>query len=130
MNDPSISRKKESLKAYIFMCNWETYEECIKKSLFGVSQAYVSDIVPGDLCFLYQYDLKILYGVWAAASVAGWHDPKAWNGRFKHQVRVQLQGEKIKQIPFSQVQYLIENSGTMIFKMGNDKAEELLRVFK
>ena len=111
------------------MCNWETYDECISRSLFGVSQQYVSDITPGDLCYLYQYDLKVLYGVWEATSIAGWHDEAAWKGRFKHQVKVCLLSDDIRRIPFSQARHLLEHSGTMIFKLGEDKAKDLLTYF-
>jgi hypothetical protein len=125
-----VEKKLKNMSAYIFMCNWETYADCVEKNLFGVSQPYVNDIAPGDLCYLYQYDMKFLFGVWEATSTEGWHDPAAWNGRFKRQVRVRLRSEKIIQIPFSHARHLLDNSGTIIFKLGNDKAQELLSCFK
>lgn len=118
------------MKAYIFMCNWETYNECISRSLFGVSQNYVHDIQSGDLCFLYQYDLKLVYGIWEAVSQSGWHEKEAWSGKYKNQVRVKRITEEILQIPFSQIQHIIERSGTLIFKLDGEKSEELLQCFR
>jgi hypothetical protein len=118
------------MKAYIFMCNWETYKECLSRNLFGVSQNYVHDIQNGDLCYLYQYDLKLLYGVWAATSQCGWHEKEAWGGKYKYQVRVKRISENIIQIPFSNVQHLIEHSGAMIFKLDEVKVQELSRCFE
>lgn len=113
------------MNGYIFMCNWETYDECISRKLFGVSQKYVTDIQPGDTCFLYQYDLKKIYGVWRATTICDWHEQGAWNGKYKNQVRVELSTDSIKEVPFSQAKYLIEHSGTLIYKLGSDKAAEL-----
>lgn len=118
------------MKAYIFMCNWETYNECISRNLFGVSQKYVHDIQIGDLCFLYQYDLKIVYGIWAATSRCDWYEKEAWGGKYKHQVRVKQISESIIQVPFSNVQHIIEHSGAMIFKLGEAGSQDLLKCFE
>ncbi len=111
------------------MCNWETYDECISRNLFGVSQKYVTDIAPGDICFLYQYDLKKLYGVWRATSHCDWHEHAAWSGKYKNQVRVERVTAAIKQIPLSQAKHLIEHSGTLIYKLGSEKANQLIGLY-
>ena len=118
------------MKAYIFMCNWETYNECISRNLFGVSQNYVHDMQSGDLCFLYQYDLKLVYGIWEATSQSGWHEREAWDGKYKYQVRVKQISERVIQIPFSNVQHVIEHSGAMIFKLDEARSQDLLKCFE
>lgn len=117
------------MNGYIFMCNWETYDECISRQLFGVSQKYVTDIKPGDGCFLYQYDLKKLFGVWRATTGCDWHEHDAWGGKYKNQVRVELATEQLKEIPFPQAKHLIEHSGTLIYKLGEDKTKDLSGLF-
>jgi len=75
----------------------------------------VSDITRGGICFLYQYDLKKLYGVWRAKTTCGWHEKDAWGGKYKNQVRVELMSDAIIDAPFSQAKHLIEHSGTLIY---------------
>ena len=111
------------------MCNWETQSECISRNLFGISQKYVFDIQSGDLCYLYQYDLKLIYGVWVATSQCAWHEKEAWGGKYKNQVRVKLKSESVLQIPFAHAQHIIEDSGTLIFKLAGAKSEELFQCF-
>jgi len=128
--EANVASCRGSMKAYIFMCSWETYSECISRQLFGVSQKYVMDIKPGDCCFLYQYDLKKLYGIWKATTGCSWHEPEAWGGKYKNQVRVELASGTIKEAPFSQVKHLIEHSGAIIYKLGEEKMLRLTELFR
>ncbi len=112
------------------MCSWETYGECIARNLFGHAKNFVSDIQPGDLCYLYQYDLKKLHGVWKATSDCQWHDKDAWGGKFKYQVRVALMSDKEITLPLADVHDIIEHSGMLIYKLDKTRSEKLLELFK
>lgn len=118
------------MKSYIFMCNWETYGECITRNLFGMAKNFAADIKPGDLCYLFQYDLKKFFGVWEATSECGWHEKDAWDGKFKYQVKVQLLSKEPLPLPFANVEHIVEHSGVLIYKLDDVRSSKLLDTFK
>ena len=59
------------MKAYVFLCDWATEEECLKRPLLATGRdpkvlAELRQIVPGDCSFLYNYSTRLLRGPYTA----------------------------------------------------------------
>src|SRR5260370_2708830 len=83
----------------IFLCSNETMGECLEKQLFGTGAPYGNQVRRGDLLSLYNFTERALYGFWSAASDSGTFDARAWEGRYRNQVRLAPGSKVIMQVP-------------------------------
>lgn len=84
----------DQISGYIFMCNGKTKGDCYKYKVFGLPAArmeVVERIKPHMKLFLFDCDLKLLHGIYVAASNGRSSiEPTAFEGKFSSQVRFEI----------------------------------------
>ncbi|XP_060175107.1 uncharacterized protein LOC132605862 [Lycium barbarum] len=87
----SSAKKKANSMGMIFMCNSETKNDCYRYKVLGLpanKKETVEKIYKGMRLFLYDVDLKLMYGIYKAAGRGGSNlAPKAFKSQFPSQVR-------------------------------------------
>ncbi|KAG0465186.1 hypothetical protein HPP92_019350 [Vanilla planifolia] len=89
--DSAEKLKKVDGMGLIFMCNAKTKKDCYRYNIFGLPESkkeLVSKVYKGMRLFLFDVDLKLMYGIYKAASPGGYNiQPKAFDSKFPSQVR-------------------------------------------
>lgn len=95
----SLDKEKKNgqpkrLSGYIFMCNSTTKLDCYQYRVFGLSlgrKDMVEQIIPGIKLFLFDFEVKLLYGVYEATCTGKLNlEPGAFKGKFPAQVSMTL----------------------------------------
>ena len=76
----------------IFMCNAKTKNDCFHYKVFGLpasKKEMVAKVYKGMKLFLFDIDLKLMYGIYKAADSGGYNiEPKAFKSAFPSLVRL------------------------------------------
>ncbi|KAK9127089.1 hypothetical protein Syun_015886 [Stephania yunnanensis] len=85
------TKKADSTMGMIFMCNSRTKRDCFHYNVLGMpsnKKEMVAKIYKGMRLFVFDIDLRLLYGIYKAAGPGGFKiEPKAFQSAFPSQVR-------------------------------------------
>lgn len=83
-----------NLGGFIFMCNTSTKADCFKYRVFGLNEGkknLVEQVRKGMRLFLFDIDLRLLYGIYTAASAGSFKlESDAFGGAFPWQVEFHI----------------------------------------
>ncbi|GMH37542.1 hypothetical protein BSKO_05415 [Bryopsis sp. KO-2023] len=123
-------------RGFIFGCTNSTEGECLELNLFGLPTNNLSEVkkvCPGTALFLFNYEERMLSGVFAAASQGAENlIPNAWGGQFPAQVRV-VPPAFMKQIPESRFKPVLQDNyfgrQKFIYHLQEEQVTNLCKLF-
>ncbi|EPS63310.1 hypothetical protein M569_11478, partial [Genlisea aurea] len=90
----NLKKRKVETMGMVFMCSTETKSDCYHYRILGLPESkksVVEKIYAGMRLFLYDVDLKLMYGIYKAAAPGGYNIvPKAFKSQFPSQVRFKV----------------------------------------
>ncbi|XP_073299400.1 uncharacterized protein [Primulina huaijiensis] len=111
----SLGKEKiqERLSGFIFMCSSSTKSDCYQYRVFGLpmgKMAAVEKIKPGAKLFLFDFELKLLYGIYEATSTGQLNiELAAFGGKFPVQVKFRIFKECLP-LPESSLRHVIREN--------------------
>lgn len=119
------------------MCNGKTKTDCYRYRVFGLPAArlnVVEKIRPCMMLFLFDFELKLLYGVYCATSNGGLGiEPTAFQGKFLAQVRFEIFKDCLP-LPESAFKHVIKDNydAGSKFKqeLNNEQVTNLMSLFR
>uniref|UniRef100_A0A7N0ZWE6 DCD domain-containing protein n=1 Tax=Kalanchoe fedtschenkoi TaxID=63787 RepID=A0A7N0ZWE6_KALFE len=131
-----ISEFNDEFAGYIFLCSGRTKPECFSYRVFGLPSFrinVVAKIKQNTKLFLFDFDVKLLYGVYAASSDGTMNlEPHAFDGKFPAQVKFEIFKECMA-IPESKFKHAIKHNyfGRSKFKqdLSADQVNNLISLF-
>ncbi|XP_047310766.1 DNA ligase 1-like [Impatiens glandulifera] len=137
VDEKAGTSSKTKQMGMIFMCSSKTKKDCYSYKVLGLpagKKDIVQKIYKGMRLFLFDLDLRVMYGIYKAAGPGGFNiEPKAFKSAFPSQVRFKIQHdceplgeEKFKKVIKDNYYYKNKFSG----ELNSEQVNNLCKLFQ